>query len=101
MNLLKMHEWTGQLLAAGVDKDLPVTCLVDGWPHEVCDAALAIGEYSGDPAPRMTAFASKSGRMLVLEPIQQDLSDLFNPRDAAKPPTHVQRDLPVDFPYPG
>lgn len=98
MNLQELHRWTGMLLAAGVDKDLSVTCLVDGWPYEVCDAALAIGDYAGDPTPKMTAFTSKSGRMLVLEPIQQDLSDLFNPRETGKPPTHVQNDLPVEIP---
>lgn len=98
MNLQELHEWTGKLLAAGIDKNLSVTCLVDGWPHEICGAAMAIGDYVGDPAPKMTAFTPKTGQMLVLQPIQQDTSDLFNTRESGKPPTHVQHDLPVGYP---
>lgn len=56
--------------------------------------------YTGDPAPQMAAFTSKTGELLVLQPIQQDLSDLFNPRESGKSPTHVQHDLPVDYPRP-
>ena len=41
MNLKQLHEWFGKLLEAGVDPKLGVTCLVDGWPCEVSDAALA------------------------------------------------------------
>ncbi len=100
MNLQELHRWTGMLLSAGIDKNLDVTCLVDGWPYEVCDAALAIGDYAGDPAPKLAAFTSKTGQMLLLVPTQQDLSALFNPRETSKPPTHLQNDLPVEFPYP-
>ena len=99
MNLQEMYEWAGKLIAAGVDKNLPVTCMVDGWPHEVCDAALALGEYAGDPSPKMSAYAPKSGWMLALEPIQQNLDAMFNPRGVGQPPTHVRKDLPVDFPH--
>lgn len=51
MNLKQLHEWFGKLLEAGVDPKLAVTCLVDGWPCEVSDAAFATGGFKGDPSP--------------------------------------------------
>lgn len=100
MNLKQLHDWTAELLAAGGDPNLPVTCLVDGWPCEIAGATLATGGYNGDPAPKLVAYNASTGHMLVLEPIGQDTSGLFNPQPDGGPSTHAQRDLPVEFPYP-
>lgn len=98
MNLKQLHEWVGKLLEAGVDPQLAVTCLVDGWPCEVSDAALATGGFKGDPAPQMIAFRPSSGHTLVLVPIGQDQCELFNQSETGLPPSHLECDLPVEYP---
>lgn len=98
MTLKQLHEWVGMLLEAGVDPKLAVTCLVDGWPCEVSDAALATGRFKGDPAPQMIAFRQSSGHTLVLVPIGQDQRELFNPSETGLAPSHIECDLPVEYP---
>lgn len=98
MNLQQLHEWTGKLIAAGVDEKLSVASLVDGSLCEVSGAVMATGDFYGDPSPKLSAFTHKTGRVLVLVPIKEDSSELFNPPEAGGQPSHVEHDLPVDFP---
>ena len=98
MNLKQLHEWFGKLLEAGVDPKLAVTCLVDGWPCEVSDAAFATGGFKGDPSPQMVAFSQSSGHTLVLVPIGQDQAELFSQSETGLPPSHLECELPVEFP---
>lgn len=94
MNLETLHQYLGQLLSAGVDPKTPVTCMTDGWPCELTDAAMLEGKYSGDPSPKMSAFSPCEGTTFVLIPITEDVSDLLNNN------SHQAHALPVEPPYP-
>lgn len=100
MNLKTLHTYLGDLLQAGVQPDLPVVSLVESWPCEIYDVAMLTGDYSGDPHPKLPAFAHRTGAMLVLVPITEDVSELLNPRDDTGVTTHIGNDLPLDSPYP-
>lgn len=100
MNLQELHEWTGQLIAAGVDKTMPITSLVNGHPCEVSDAVLANGNFKGDPTPQMIAYKFKTGNILILVPISEDQSELFNSPENGIAPSHIEHSLPIDYPYP-
>jgi len=100
MNLKTLHTYLGDLLQAGVPPDLPVVGLVESWPREISDVAMLTGDYSGDPHPKLITYAHRTGAMLVLVPITEDVSELLNPREETGIATHVGTDLPIDPPYP-
>lgn len=101
MDLKTLHAYLGQLLAAGVDPAIPVAGLVDSWPCEIHDVAMLTGEYRGDPAPKLPAFAPRRGTVLALVPITEDVAELLNPREASGVVTHTDTELPVEPPYQG
>lgn len=92
MNLKQAHQYLGELLAAGVAPETPLAGLYQGWPCEIADAVLLEGRYNGDPSPKLSAFAPRTGAVLALVPIGEDPSDLTNDG------THVSSAPPVAFP---
>lgn len=94
MSLKSLHAHLGRLLTAGVNPDLPVVSIADGWPCEVADIQCLEGNYKGDPSPKMPAYVSREGAMIVLVPITEDTSDLINDG------SHRNIELPVDTPSP-
>ena len=90
MSLRTLHTYLGQLLDAGVNPDIPVVGMSDGWPCEIADVASLKGKYHGDPSPKMSAFDFREGEMLALVPIGEDVSDLINNH------SHCEIDLPVE-----
>ncbi len=94
MSLKALHSYLGQLLDAGVNPELPVTGLSDGYPCEIASVICLDGRYQGDPSPKLSAFLPKDGQMLVLIPIGEDESDLINEG------SHRLMELPVEPPSP-
>lgn len=79
MNLGQLHQYLGDMLAAGTDPSLPVIMPGDGeeaMPIELIDAKLVSGSYHGDPAPKMSAFVERSEACLLLVGLGFDIDTL-------------------------
>lgn len=92
MNLKQAHQYLGSLLSAGMAPDTPLVAMSNGWPCEIADAVLLEGSYNGDPSPKLSAFAPRTGLVLALVPIGEDPSDLTNDGE------HTLTVPPVAFP---
>jgi len=92
MNLIQAYRYLGKLLEAGIPPEVPLAAMSNGWPCEIADAVLLSGDYKGDPYPKMSAFALRTGPVLALVPIGEDPSDLANEG------THSSSAPPVEFP---
>lgn len=90
MSLKSLHAYLGQLLDAGLDPNMPVVSINDGWPCEIADIRCIVGRYHGDPSPKMSSFSPKEGNVLALIPITEDVSDLLNSK------SHSEVVLPVE-----
>lgn len=68
MRLEQLYHWLGQLLEAGMDKDIPV-CLLNTdqvLPAEVDRALIASGPYWEDASPGYAGFMRREGTVMVL-----------------------------------
>lgn len=92
MNLGTLHQYLGQLIAAGVDPSVPVAGITEGWPQEIADIQLLTGPYYYDPSPKMVANVRTNGTVLALVPINEDTADILNEK------THKEDALPVEPP---
>lgn len=93
MNIGQLHQYLGDMLAAGTEPSLPVIMPGDreeGVPIELTDARLVSGSYQGDPSPKMSAFADRSGACLLLIGLGFDIDSLEE--------SHSPQWTPVDAP---
>lgn len=94
MRLNQLHQYLGELIAAGQDPET-IVCIhhydtdVNMELSEVHDADLLTGPYRADPAPKMPAFLNREGTVLLLK-AGVDYSSLDG--------THKFTALPVDAP---
>jgi hypothetical protein len=95
VNLNDMHDYLGQLLAAGVDPKLPMTSLVDGMPCEVSDFVVATGTFLSDPAPKLTPGSPARGVVIVAIPMGEYGDHLREPNYPGRKPWEVS-ELPVE-----
>ena len=91
VNLGTLHNYLGQLLEAGVNPEIPVTGISDGFPLEIADISLLAGSYYYDPSPKMVANVLRNGTVLALVPINEDVSDIINNK------SHQEVHLPVEL----
>ncbi|WP_436883392.1 hypothetical protein [Enterobacter asburiae] len=70
MRLVQLHHWLGQLLDAGVDKNIPVCIPAAGdvpvLLTEIDRAIIASGPYREDCSPEHAVFRHREGVVLVL-----------------------------------
>src|SRR6218665_2695386 len=71
MNLKQLHTWTQQLMDLGVQGNLPVTCLVNGWPLELSDALFTANDGKAR-SPEAISTAAEMAHMLALVPMGRD-----------------------------
>lgn len=84
MNLGLLHQYLGDLIAAGTDPKLPVVLpgQREDQLDELTDAMLVNGPLRADPAPKMVAFVSRSEAALLLYGLGFDLDTI---RDSHNP----------------
>ena len=66
MRLEQLYHWLGQLLEAGMDKDIPVCITNQMLPTEVDRAVIASGFYYEDASPGYAGFMRRDGVVMVL-----------------------------------
>jgi hypothetical protein len=88
MNLGQLHQYLGELMAAGADPKLPVILPweYEGEPQELTDAMMVTGPYKADPAPKMVAYTARSGAALLLSGIGFDIESLRESHNPMWPP---------------
>lgn len=93
MNIGQLHQYLGDMLAAGTEPSLPVIMpgdRVEGMLIELTDARLVSGSYLGDPSPKMSAFVERSEACLLLVGLGFDIDTLEE--------SHSPQWTPVDVP---
>jgi hypothetical protein len=94
MRLNQLYQYLGELIAAGQDPET-VVCIhhFDGDLNmelsEIDDADLLTGPYRADPAPKLPAYLTREGTVLLLK-AGSDYSGLSE--------THQIHESPVEVP---
>ena len=92
MNIGQLHQYLGELIAAGVDTKLPAILpgvSNEDSPQELTGAMLINGPYHGDPAPKLGMSRSRSGAGLLLSGQCFDIDDLRESHNPEWPPVDV------------
>ena len=92
MRLQQLHQYLGELLAAGTNPETIVCVAAEDSQElfEISQCDLVTGTYREDPAPKMPAPLVREGAVLLLKGVGVDYSALDS--------THLIGDLPVESP---
>lgn len=100
MNLKYLHQYLGELLAAGVPPETHVCSLVAGYPNEVKGFVIATGAYNIDALPLLTTSRKAYGKVLVIVPVREHSGDLEAPEIEGREPWVVEQTPVACLPEP-
>ncbi|UTH34287.1 hypothetical protein [Ectopseudomonas hydrolytica] len=96
MNLGQLHQYLGELIAAGADPKLPIILpgQYEDQPQELIEALLVAGPYHADPAPKMVAYAERSGAALLMVGQGFDVDSVRDSHNPTWPPVEAPEPEP-------
>ncbi|EPQ6932438.1 hypothetical protein ACUVZD_000081 [Pseudomonas aeruginosa] len=97
MRLKQLHQYLGELIAAGVDPD-SIVCIhqdADSDLYEVDECDFVSGHYREDPSPKMPAPLRREGTVIRLKAIGVDYAELDKDYAVGEMPVEVpEKDWP-------
>lgn len=100
MRIEQLRDYLTELIAAGVDPNMPVCIHEDEHPvtcvTEVDDAAILFGPFREDPSPKACGFLRTRGKFLLLKSAGNlDYEPLFDQESTPYTPVDVPVSVPM------